>query len=108
MAAKYLLIVTAEVDPEVEKDWSRWYDEVHLPDARACPGVLSGRRFCSNGEISNNDRGTRTATTARIYTTIYELDGPDAVGSPEFLKMRGWAHFTPHVRSNTRVVQVLE
>ena len=30
MAAKYLLIVIAEVDPEVEADWSRWYDNVHL------------------------------------------------------------------------------
>ena len=39
-----LLIVTAEVDSEVEAEWSRWYDEVHLPDALACPGVLSGRR----------------------------------------------------------------
>ena len=52
-----LLIVTAEVDAEVEADWSRWYDEVHLPDALACPGVLSGRRYRSVGEISESDRG---------------------------------------------------
>ncbi|MEA2813650.1 MAG: hypothetical protein QOI93_1347, partial [Rhodospirillaceae bacterium] len=32
-----LLIVTAEVDASVEADWNRWYDDVHLPDALACP-----------------------------------------------------------------------
>ena len=36
-----LLIVTAEVDASVEADWNRWYDDVHLPDALACPGVLA-------------------------------------------------------------------
>ena len=33
-----LLIVVAEVDAEVEAEWNRWYDEVHLPDALRCPG----------------------------------------------------------------------
>jgi hypothetical protein len=107
MAARYLLIVTAEVDAAVEEAWSRWYDEVHLPDALACPGVRSGRRFRSVGEIGHNERGTRHATTGRVYTTIYELDSPDAVRTPEFLAMRGWARFAPHVRSSTRVVEAL-
>ena len=41
---QYLLIVNAEIEEEVEADWNKWYDEVHLPDALACPGVLSGTR----------------------------------------------------------------
>ena len=69
-----LLIVTAEVDAEVEADWNRWYDEVHLPDALACPGVLSGRRYLSSGEISESDRGQSRRTKARLYTTVYELE----------------------------------
>ena len=43
-----LLIVTAEVDTAVEADWNRWYDDVHLPDALACPGVLAGRRYVTS------------------------------------------------------------
>ena len=45
-----LMVVTAEVDPEVEADWNRWYDEVHLPDAlmnrrhRHCSDRLRGLR----------------------------------------------------------------
>ena len=102
-----LLVVTAEVDAEVEADWNRWYDEVHLPDALACPGVLSGRRYLSSGEISESDRGQSRRAKAQLYTTVYELESPAAVTTKEFAAMRGWSRFAPHVRSQTRVVSAL-
>ena len=102
-----LLVVTAEVDAEVEAEWNCWYDEVHLPDALACPGVLSGRRYLASGEISESDRGKGRRSAARLYTTVYELDSPAAVATKEFAAMRGWAKFAPHVRSQTRVVLAL-
>lgn len=108
MDGNCLLIVTAEVDPEVEAEWNRWYDEVHLPDALRCPGVLSGRRFVSNGPISESDRGERRALGKTLYTTIYQLASPAAVSTPEFTVMRGWGRFTPNVRSQTRVVVALD
>lgn len=101
---KCLLIVTAQVDPAVEADWSAWYDTVHLPDALACPGVLSGTRYVSRGMIGENNRGVRSQPEGTLYTTIYALSGPEAVETKEFLAMRGWAQFTPHVRSQTRVL----
>ena len=104
MARDCLLIVTAEVDAEIEADWNRWYDEVHLPDALACPGVLSGRRYVSEGPISESERGQRRAVEKRLYTTVYELESPAAVSTPEFTAMRGWDRFSAHVRSQTRVV----
>ena len=102
-----LLIVTAEVDAEVEADWSRWYDEVHLPDALACPGVLAGRRYLSSGKISESERGQSRRTDVRLYTTVYELASPAAVETKEFAAMRGWGRFAPQVRSQTRVVVAL-
>lgn len=99
-----LLIVTAEVDAEVEADWSRWYDEIHLSDALACPGVLAGRRYVSSGEIAESERGPSRRRRATLYTTVYELDSPAAVETKEFAAMRGWGRFAPHVRSQTRVV----
>jgi hypothetical protein len=99
-----LLIVTAEVDASVEADWNRWYDDVHLPDALACPGVRAGRRYVSSGEISESDRGQGKRTQTRLYTTVYELDSPAAVETKEFKAMRGWGRFSPQVRSQTRVV----
>jgi len=99
-----LLIVTAEVDASVEADWNRWYDDVHLPDALACPGVRAGRRYVSSGEISESDRGQGKRSLTRLYTTVYELDSPAAVETKEFKAMRGWGRFSSQVRSQTRVV----
>ena len=99
-----LLIVTAEVDAKCEADWNRWYDDVHLPEALACPGVRAGRRYLSSGEIGESDRGQARRTRARLYTTVYELDSPAAIETSEFTAMRGWGPFARHVRSQTRVV----
>jgi hypothetical protein len=99
-----LLIVTIEVDPSVEAAWNRWYDTVHLPDALRCPGVRRGRRYVSAGQISESLSGRIERSTKRIYTTIYELDGPEATATPEFQAMRGWHEFAPHVRSRTQTI----
>jgi hypothetical protein len=99
-----LLIVTAEVDAAHEAEWNRWYDTVHFPDVLRCPGVRRGRRYVSSGEISESSAGTTERTARRIYTTIYELDSPDAIATAEFRAMRGWHQFAPHVRSRTQVV----
>jgi hypothetical protein len=99
-----LLIVTVEVDAAVDAEWNRWYDTVHLPDALKCPGVRRGRRYVSTGEITESSAGTRTALTRRIYTTIYELDSPNATTTTEFRAMRGWHQFARHVHSRTQVI----
>jgi hypothetical protein len=99
-----LLVVTVEVDAAVEADWNAWYDTVHLPDALKCPGVLRGRRYVSSGEVSESSAGKTERSARRIYTTIYELESPGAVATPEFRAMRGWYQFAPHVRSRTQVI----
>ena len=101
---KCLLVVTAEVDPEVEDEWNRWYDTVHVPDVLACPGVRRGQRYVSEGPVSESTRGQTERVNRRIYTAIYEMDNPTVTSTPEFQAMRGWHHFAPHVRSLTRVV----
>ena len=101
---KCLLIVTAEIDPAVEADWNRWYDTVHLPDALRCPGVRRGRRYVSSGQISESNAGKTEKHATRLYTTIYELDSPEATTTPEFQAMRGWHQFAPHVRSRTHAI----
>jgi hypothetical protein len=103
-----LLIVTVEVDAAIEPEWNSWYDTVHLPDALRCPGVRRGRRYVSSGEISASTAGKTERIPKRIYTTIYELDSPDAIATPEFRAMRGWYQFAPHVRSRTQVIIPVE
>jgi hypothetical protein len=99
-----LLIVTVEVDAAIETEWNRWYDTVHLPDALRCPGVRRGRRYVSSGEIAETIAGKTEKAGRRIYTTIYELDDPSVIATPEFQAMRGWYQFAPHVRSRTQVI----
>ena len=60
-----LLIVTAYIDPAVEADWNTWYDEVHLPDALACPGVLRGARYMAARDASLTDHGEKKPATGR-------------------------------------------
>ena len=99
-----LLIVTAEVDAAVEAEWNRWYDAVHLRAALKCPGVRRGRRYVATGEITESAAGKTERMARRIYTTIYELDSPDAITTTEFGAMRGWYQFAPYVRSRTQVI----
>jgi hypothetical protein len=58
----------------------------------------------SSGEVSETIGGKTERTAKRIYTTIYELDSPDATATPEFKAMRGWYQFAPHVRSRTQTI----
>lgn len=89
--SEHLLIVEADVEEHVEAAWNRWYDEQHLPDILGCPGISDGRRYVT--ELAHGRR----------YVTIYRLDSPAAVDTPEFAERRGWANFQDHVRATVRV-----
>ena len=103
----YLLIVTAEIDADVEDAWNEWYDKVHLPAALACPGVMSGTRYVSQGEASKIDHGGRTTGSEKIYTTIYQIEGMDTIQTPEFQAMRGWYQFSESINARTRIIKAL-
>lgn len=83
--AKDLLVVTVTVNPEVEDDWNRWYNEVHLPEIAECPGFRSAQRY-----VSEDAEGRR-------YITLYELDDTKALDSAEFAARRGWGEFRAQV-----------
>ncbi|MCR4266648.1 DUF4286 family protein [Nitratireductor sp. ZSWI3] len=86
-----LMIVSVRVDPSMEADWNRWYDEVHLPEILACPGFETARRYVSEGD------------DGRDYITVYRLASPAAMAGEEFGRRRGWYRFAPHVRASVRL-----
>jgi hypothetical protein len=61
-----------------------------------------------SGEISETLAGKTERTARRVYTTIYELDSPDAIATPKFRAMRGWYQFAPDVRSRTQVIAPIQ
>jgi Domain of unknown function (DUF4286) len=88
----WLLVASCEVDPEVEEDWNRWYDEVHVPEMVDCPGWVSAERYVTEDESGK-----------RRYVSIYEVEGPQALQSEEFEARRGWREYAPHVTHTTRL-----
>jgi hypothetical protein len=87
---RWLMVVDAEVDPDVETAWNEWYDTVHLPEIADCPGFEEAARYVS--EVDGQ----------RHYIAVYALSGPEALDSPEFAARRGWAQFAGRVRATVR------
>ena len=104
---QYLLLVSAQIEEAVEAAWNQWYDGVHLPEALACPGVLRGSRYVSAGDASLTKDGEKSRSSARTYMAVYELSGPEALETPEFIEMRGWYQFTDKINARTQVFQKL-
>lgn len=56
-----------------EKEFNEWYENVHVPEILATPGLLSAQRFkLFDAEIT---RGEGVPAPAQRYLTIYEMEG---------------------------------
>jgi hypothetical protein len=66
MSHDYTLIVYTSPADGREDDYSAWYDDVHLAEFSALPGVISGRRFQVAPSASGQPQ----------YCAIYELSSP--------------------------------
>lgn len=63
--ARYKLVAFSNAAEGRDEDYVRWYDEQHLPDVVAIPGVISGERFlCATGGEHR-------------YMAIYEVETDD-------------------------------
>jgi hypothetical protein len=45
-----IVIVRIDVAPEMEEEFNRWYDQEHVPNLLAVPGVISGKRATNTGD----------------------------------------------------------
>jgi len=71
MAHEYTLIVYTSPAEGREDDYNAWYDDVHLAEFSALPGVINGRRF----KVAAADGSAKPA-----YAALYELSAhPDQV-----------------------------
>ena len=69
-----------QVEPDAEGEFNRWYDEEHLADLLAQPGVLSGRRFV-------RAQTAFSAPSNLNYITIYQLENIGALETPSYRTM---------------------
>jgi hypothetical protein len=71
MSHEYTLIVYTSPAEGREEEYNAWYDDTHLPEFSALPGVISGRRF---------KVASPAADGKPTYAAVYELSAtPDAV-----------------------------
>ncbi len=56
--------------PELEADFNRWYNEVHVPELLALPGFIRAWRL----EVS--DEGPGLGEPGQTYIAVYEIDSP--------------------------------
>jgi hypothetical protein len=68
MSHEYTLIVYTSPADGKEAEYNAWYDDIHLPEFSALPGVINGRRF----KVAGDGKAQ--------YAAIYELSShPDNV-----------------------------
>jgi hypothetical protein len=81
-----MLVTSVDIADNAEEDFNRWYNETHLPEVLACPGFVSATRYeCTAGQPR--------------YLAVYELEGEDALTTPEMKRVRGWGEMFPYVRN---------
>jgi hypothetical protein len=79
-----LLLFTADIDPALEPEFHRWYEEEHIPERMAVPGFLTARRF-------------RAIEGGPKFLAIYDLETPDVLASEPYLRLIG-ANKSPWTR----------
>ncbi len=102
ISARYLFIVSMDVDPECERLFNEVYDQEHIPYLMQVPGVrgvsrLKGEPFAVaiGGEVKRMD------APGPIYTALYEIDGPEVLTSPEWSAAVERGRWPAEVRPHT-------
>jgi uncharacterized protein DUF4286 len=71
-----LLLFTTDIDPAMEAEFHRWYEEEHIPERMAVPGFLTARRF-------------RAIEGGPKYLALYDLESPEVLASEPYLRLTG-------------------
>jgi hypothetical protein len=80
-----LLSFAADIDPALEDDFNRWYEDEHLAERLAIPGFLTATRYrCLGG-------GPK-------YLALYEVTNSAVFTSEEYLRFLKGAGETPWTR----------
>ena len=88
---KLFLVVTVDVDPEVEDAFNEWYTGTHMPAVVACPGFVKGLRL----------QAAEEGASPR-YAAVYEVEHDGVLDTPELNAIRGFGEFTERTSNHAR------
>ena len=102
--AKYVMIVSMDVDPEHEALFNEVYDQEHIPNLSKVPGVLGIVRYKREELIMSigGERKVMRAENEPAYHAIYELENPGVVTSREWSEAVEAGRWPTQVRPHTR------
>ena len=99
LTAKYLFIVSMDVEPEFEDLFNEVYDMEHVPNICKVPGVIMAYR------LKLEDVGSRTsnksAKTLQRYMATYVLESPKRPGSDAWAALAEIGRWPTEVRPHT-------
>jgi hypothetical protein len=74
MSRAVMVVFTHPASPDVEDQYNDWYDNVHLKDLLAVPGVVGTTRY----RLSPTQPAVGTAgPSAAPYLAVYEIEADD-------------------------------
>jgi hypothetical protein len=68
-----------------EDEYNEWYEQVHLPDVLAVPGVAAAQRY----RLATMPEDSPIPKPAHQYLAVYQLDGDPADVMQQFLERVG-------------------
>ena len=71
-----LLLFTTDIDPTMEPEFHRWYEEEHITERMAVPGFLTARHF-------------RAIEGGPKFLAMYDLESPEVLASVPYLRLMG-------------------
>jgi len=87
ISAKYLFVVSMDVDPGKEALFNEVYDTEHIPNLLKVPGVRAVTRMAGEPfAMSIGGAEKKVAHDGPRYSAVYEIDGPQVLTSPAWAK----------------------
>jgi hypothetical protein len=103
ISAKYLFVVSMDVDADKEALFNEVYDREHIPNLLKVPGVRAVTRMAGENFTVSIGGPEKTVTHAGPrYSAMYEIDGPHVLVSPQWTKAVEEGRWPSEVRPFTR------
>jgi hypothetical protein len=87
-----LLLALLEPPEKMEEEFNEWYDQEHIPERKAIPGIITAQRFMAHGGSPK-------------YLAVYDLERLEVLQG-EAYKRVGPAHYSPWTRRINRNARI--
>ena len=99
----YLFIASMDVEPDKEELFNEVYDQEHIPNLMAVPGVVSVTRLAAEPLTLSigGEKRTVAAEGEPRFGAIYEIESPEVLVSDEWAEAVEAGRWPEEVRPHT-------